>query len=222
VHGVLAGCLQVAKLQEELTAMEPKLVATQKEVEEMIVTLEADKKTAAETKVRVAGSAAAVAPCCVLAGCVLSQAKRGRDLFLPHWPHSISFTRAQGIPTFKMGWEGERMGGLGKKWLKGGGGRPDVAYLMTRVSRLSLFLALTCPCRSLWSARRRRPRRWRARRVLSPRTPSGTLQRRCPPWTLPSRASTSSRRATLMRCAQAATARVYPPSLAPLPTCCAR
>ncbi len=42
---------EVAKLQEELTAMEPKLVATQKEVEEMIVTLEADKKTAAETKV---------------------------------------------------------------------------------------------------------------------------------------------------------------------------
>ena len=30
--------------------MEPKLVATQKEVEEMIITLEADKKTAAETK----------------------------------------------------------------------------------------------------------------------------------------------------------------------------
>jgi hypothetical protein len=42
---------EVAKLQEELTAMEPKLVATQKDVEEMIVTLEADKKTAAETKV---------------------------------------------------------------------------------------------------------------------------------------------------------------------------
>ena len=67
MHGVLAGCLQVAKLQEELTAMEPKLVATQKEVEEMIVTLEADKKTAAETKVRVAVCAVAVAPCCVLA-----------------------------------------------------------------------------------------------------------------------------------------------------------
>jgi hypothetical protein len=81
VHGVLAGCLQVAKLQEELTAMEPKLVATQKEVEEMIVTLEADKKTAAETKVRVAACAAEVAPCCVLAGCVLTQAKRGRDIF---------------------------------------------------------------------------------------------------------------------------------------------
>ncbi len=43
---------EVAKLQEELTAMEPKLVQTQKEVEEMIITLEADKKTAAETKVR--------------------------------------------------------------------------------------------------------------------------------------------------------------------------
>jgi dynein heavy chain len=61
---LMSTATDVAKLQEELTAMEPKLVATQKDVEEMIITLEADKKTAAETKV----GAAAVAVCCTSFG----------------------------------------------------------------------------------------------------------------------------------------------------------
>ena len=43
--------------------------------------------------------------------------------FLIHRSHSISFTRAQGIPKYKIGFgRGERMGELGKYWLRGGGG----------------------------------------------------------------------------------------------------
>lgn len=33
---------------------------------------------------------------------------------------SFKFTRAQDIPKYMMRWEGERMGELGKGWLKGG------------------------------------------------------------------------------------------------------
>lgn len=48
---LMSTAADVAVLQEELTAMEPKLVATQKDVEVMIIQLESDKATAAETKV---------------------------------------------------------------------------------------------------------------------------------------------------------------------------
>ncbi len=36
------------------------------------------------------------------------------------WSHSISFKGAQGIPKYKIGLGGGRMGELGKHWLKGG------------------------------------------------------------------------------------------------------
>jgi hypothetical protein len=39
--------------------------------------------------------------------------------FLTHRSHSISFTRAQGIPTYKIGFGRERMGELGRDWLRG-------------------------------------------------------------------------------------------------------
>ncbi len=101
--------------------MEPKLVATQKEVEEMIVTLEADKKTAAETKVRVTACAAAVAPRCVPAGYVLSQAKCDRDLSFSQGSfHKLH--KSAGYPYVQdMVWRG-------KGW-EGGGGGDYLAWL---------------------------------------------------------------------------------------------
>jgi hypothetical protein len=42
--------------QAELREMEPRLVATEKEVDEMIVRIDADKASAADTKVRGCGS----------------------------------------------------------------------------------------------------------------------------------------------------------------------
>ncbi len=45
-------------------------------------------------------------------------------LFLTRRSHSIRFTRAQGIPKYKIGfWEWERMGELGKDWSRCGGHR---------------------------------------------------------------------------------------------------
>jgi hypothetical protein len=48
-----------------------------------------------------------VVPCCALMGCLQSHgvlsSKYGDFLFLIHRSHSISFTRAQGIPKFKIG-----------------------------------------------------------------------------------------------------------------------
>jgi hypothetical protein len=38
--------------------------------------------------------------------------ERGDFFFLFHWSHSISFTRAQGIPKCKIGFGRERMGAL--------------------------------------------------------------------------------------------------------------
>jgi hypothetical protein len=47
----------------------------------------------------------------------------GAFFFLIHRSHSISFTRAQGIPKYKVGFgRGERMVELGKDWLIGEGG----------------------------------------------------------------------------------------------------
>jgi hypothetical protein len=45
-------CLVDRVCQDELREIEPQLVATEKEVDEMIVTIDADKASAADTKVR--------------------------------------------------------------------------------------------------------------------------------------------------------------------------
>ena len=45
------GWLLIVNCQAELREMEPRLVATEKEVDEMIVRIDADKASAADTKV---------------------------------------------------------------------------------------------------------------------------------------------------------------------------
>ncbi len=52
------GWLLIVNCQAELREMEPRLVATEKEVDEMIVRIDADKASAADTKVCVCAIAA--------------------------------------------------------------------------------------------------------------------------------------------------------------------
>jgi hypothetical protein len=42
-----------------------------------------------------------------------------RFFFLKHTSHSISFTRAQGIPKYKIGFGREKDGRVGRDWLRG-------------------------------------------------------------------------------------------------------
>jgi hypothetical protein len=48
---------------------------------------------------------------------VLSLATRVLVFFLRHRSHSISFTRAQGIPRYKIGFGREKDGRVGRDWL---------------------------------------------------------------------------------------------------------
>jgi hypothetical protein len=64
------GWLLIVNCQAELREMEPRLVATEKEVDEMIVRIDADKASAADTKVCVSSLLIQCAlstrvPCCV-------------------------------------------------------------------------------------------------------------------------------------------------------------
>jgi hypothetical protein len=49
-------------------------------------------------------------------------APQGRLSFLVHRFHSISFTRAQGIPRYKIGFGREKDGKVGERLVEGGGG----------------------------------------------------------------------------------------------------
>jgi hypothetical protein len=51
--------------------------------------------------------------------------------FLTHRSHSISFTRAQGIPRYKIGFGRERDGRVGRDWLTGVGGS-ETTLCLTR------------------------------------------------------------------------------------------
>ena len=55
-------------------------------------------------------------------GTVVSAAYRALFFFLIHRFHSISFTRAQGIPKYKIGFGREKDGRVGERLVEGSGG----------------------------------------------------------------------------------------------------
>ena len=74
---------QVAKLQVELRDMQPKLVETQKEVEEMLVVIDKDKASAAETKTVVEKEESAAQEMAAETKAIAEDAQRDLDEALP-------------------------------------------------------------------------------------------------------------------------------------------
>ena len=65
------------------------------------------------------------------------------SFFLIHMSHSISFTRAQGIPKYKIGFGREKDGKVGERLVEGGGGHGarDVGCQWGEQPSLAVMLA---------------------------------------------------------------------------------